>query len=327
MTRLPRRTLPALAAALAAPLARPAVAQQRAITLVVPYAPGGGTDIAAREFANSFSAELGGQPVVIENRAGAAGYVGSLSVARARPDGQTLLFAVSTNIVMTPHLQAGERQDLANMLVPFVQTSSYQYVLVVHPRMAATNLNELIALLRQRPRGSVTFSSSGVGGNNHLAGLLFSDAVGVPLEHVSYRGTAPAILDVVNGTIDLSFSSPPPGIPLVREGRLRAIAVTGEQRMPQLPDIPTLNEAGLPGLFITGWHGVFAPNGTPAELLDRYEQLAKRATKTPRFIERLGVEGLEPAPDRPRAVFAQAVKEESAFWARKARELNLRADQ
>jgi tripartite-type tricarboxylate transporter receptor subunit TctC len=324
MSPISRRGLAGLAAAAA--LARPALAQGRAISCVVPYAPGGGTDIAARAFVDGFSQELGGQPVVVENRAGAAGYVGSLAVSRARPDGQTLLFAVSTNIVIAPHLQRGERVDLANALTPVIQTSSYQYVLAVDPKLNVRTLAELIALMKSRPAGSMTFSSSGVGGNNHLAGLLFSEAVGVPMEHVSYRGTGPALMDVVAGTINMNFSSPPPAVPLVREGRLRALAVTGEQRMPQLPDVPTLGEAGLPGLVILGWHGVFAPNGTPDEILNRYEAAARRATATPIFLQRLANEGLDSAPNRPRAEFARAVREESAFWARKARELDLKMD-
>ena len=172
--------------------------QQRPITLVVPYAPGGGTDIVAREFAPIFSQELGGQTVVVDNRGGAAGHVGALSAARARPDGLTLLFAVSTNVVVNPHLQRGDRVDLAVALAPVAQASSYQYVLVVNPKLAASNVQELIALAKSRP-GQLTFSSSGVGGNNHLAGVLFADAAGIRMEHVPYRGTAPAVMDVVGG--------------------------------------------------------------------------------------------------------------------------------
>ncbi|WP_376100368.1 Bug family tripartite tricarboxylate transporter substrate binding protein [Roseomonas sp. CCTCC AB2023176] len=307
-------------------LAGPVLAQtNRPISLIVPYAPGGGTDIAAREFANGLTAELGGQNVVVDNRAGAAGYVGSLAVARSRPDGTTLLYAVGTNVVIAPHLQAGDRVVLADALTAVAQTSSYQYVLVANPKLNVGTLQELIAYMRSRPRGSITFSSSGVGGNNHLAGVLFAEAVGVPMEHISYRGTAPALMDVVGGSIDMNFSSPPPAIMLVRDGRVKALAVTGERRMPQLPDVPTLSEAGLPGLVITGWHGLFAPNGVNAALLDRYEAAAKRAMATPRFLERLANEGLDAGLNRPRAAFGVAVREESAFWARKVPELGLRA--
>jgi len=324
-----RRALTATAVSLAASQSgwmRPAHAQRRPITMVVAYAAGGGTDIVAREFVPPFAAELGGQTVVIDNRGGAAGHVGSLSVARARPDGLTLLYAVSTNVVVNPHLQRGDRVDLATALTPVAQVSSYQYVLVVDPDLGVNTLQDLISLAKSRPKGDLTFSSGGVGSNNHMAGILFADAVGIKLEHIPYRGTAPAILDVVAHAISLSFSSLPPAIPLIREDRLKALAVTGERRVPQLPDVPTLSEAGLPGIVITGWHGIFAPAGTPDAELDRLGAAARRAAASAHFMERLTKDGLEPAPDRSRAAFAAAVRAENAFWARKVRELDLKLD-
>ncbi len=312
---LTRRRAGLLAAASTLALPRPGLAQARPISLVVPYAPGGGTDITGRAFAQLFEPEIG-QTVVVENRAGAAGHVGSVSVARARPDGQTLLFAVSTNVVVNPHLQKGDRIDLATALAPVAQVSSYQYVLVVHPDVPAKTLGELLAYIRSRPKGDLTYSSGGVGNANHLAGVLFSEAAKVEMEHVPYRGTAPALLDVVAGRVTMNFSSPPPAIPLVREGKLRAIAVTGDHRIAALPDVPTLEQAGLPGAVITGWHGVFAPAGVPAPVMERLEQAARRAADTAKFKDRLEHDGLEPAPAGvTRTAFAEAVKRESAFWA------------
>lgn len=320
----PRRVL--FGTALAAPfIAGRARAQGRPIVLVVPYAPGGGTDQTAREFAHGFSEALGGQTVVIENRGGAGGHIGSVGVARSRPDGHTLLFAVSTNLVVNPHVHRGD-VDLITALAPIAQITSYQYVLVIDPRVPARTLQELIAWARAQPRGSVTYSSGGVGNANHLAGVLFADATRLEMEHVPYRGTAPALLDVVGGRIHMNFSSPPPAIPLAREGRLRAIAVTGDRRMATIPDVPTLAEAGLPGVSITGWHGIFAPAGTPPELLDRYETAARQAAAAPRFAGRLETDGLEPSPVRPRAAWFTAVREEHAFWGRKIRELDLKLD-
>lgn len=311
--------------AIFAALAAPAIARaqgSRVLTLVVPYAAGGGTDITAREFAQGFAAELG-QTVVVENRGGAAGQVGSVGVARSRPDGLTLLFAVSTNVVVNPHLQKSERLDLATALVPVAQVSSYQYVLVVHPSVPATTLAELIAYAKSRPAGDLTYSSGGIGNANHLAGVLFADAAGLTMEHIPYRGTAPALLDVVAGRVTMNFSSPPPAIPQVREGRLRALAVTGAGRIAALPEVPTLAEAGLPGVVITGWHGVFAPAGLPAVTLERLEHAARVAAAAPAFVERLARDGLEVPPSRPLAAFASAVREESGFWARRLRELNI----
>ncbi len=319
---LPRRLF--LAAAAAAPL--PLRAQgARALTLVVPYAAGGGTDISGREFGIGFAQALG-RTVVVDNRAGAAGHVGAVSVARSRPDGSTLLYAVSTNIVVNPHLQRGDRMDLAEALVPVAQTSSYQYLLVVNPEVPARNLTELLALIRARPKGELTYSSGGVGNANHLAGVLFSEAARVEMEHVPYRGTAPALLDVVAGRVTMNFSSPPPAIALIREGKLRPIAVTGDHRIAALPEVPTLAEAGLPGAVITGWHGVFAPASTPPALLEGLTSAAQAAAASPGFAGRLEKEGLEPAPARPLAEFGAAVKAESAFWARKIAELGLKLE-
>jgi tripartite-type tricarboxylate transporter receptor subunit TctC len=331
MTRSPLPRRAALAGLGAVCLGPPAQAQPaRPMTLVVPYAAGGGTDIIGREFAIGFAEALaqGGQPqtVVVDNRGGAAGHVGATGVARSRPDGTTLLFAVSTNIVVNPHLQKGDRLDLATALQPVAQVSTYQYLLVVHPDVPARNLAELIAYVKSRPKGELTYSSGGVGNANHLAGVLFSEAAGVSMEHVPYRGTAPALMDVVAGRVTMNFSSPPPALALVREGKLRAIAVTGAARIPALPDIPTLTEAGLPGAVITGWHGVFAPAGIPAPQMDALEAAARKAAATPRYLERLAHDGLEPAPSRPRAAFAAAVVQESAYWAAKVKELDLKLE-
>lgn len=318
-----RAALAGIGAAACVPLAQAQPA--RPLTLVVPYAAGGGTDITGREFAQVFAPETG-QTVVVDNRGGAAGHVGSVSVARSKPDGSTLLFAVSTNIVVNPHMQRGDRIDLATALAPVAQVSTYQYVLVVHPDVPARTLPELIAYIRSRKPGELTYSSGGVGNANHLAGVLFCDATGLQMEHVPYRGTAPALLDVVAGRVTMNFSSPPPALALVREGKLRAVAVTGEKRIAAIPDVPTLGEAGLPGVVITGWHGVFAPAGVPAELMDRLEQAARRAAATPQFLARLEHDGLEPAPARPRAEFAAAVRRESEFWERKLKELDIRLE-
>ncbi|TPG53517.1 tripartite tricarboxylate transporter substrate binding protein [Roseomonas nepalensis] len=320
-----RRLLPLLAApALPLPgLTGRALAQGRTITLVVPYSAGGGTDIVARELLPMLI-ETTGQNVVIDNRGGAAGHVGAVSVTRAKPDGLTLLFAVSTNIVVNPHLQRNDRTDLSTALVPVAKVSSYQYLLVIDPRLPAKSLQELIAA-GKRPNAGFTYSSAGVGSNNHLAGLLFSEAAGVPMEHISYRGTAPALQDVVAGRVTMNFSSPSPAIPLARDGRLRPIAVTGERRLASMPDTPTLAEAGLPGIVILGWHGIFAPAGTPEPELDRLGAAVDRAMRDPRFARSLQRDGLDLAP-LPRATFAQDVKDEYAFWGRKARELDLKAE-
>lgn len=316
-----RHLLPLLAAPA---LVGRAKAQGRSITLVVPYAAGGGTDIVARELSPILT-ETAGQNIIVENRGGAAGHVGAVSVTRARPDGLTLLFAVSTNIVVNPHLQRNDRTDLSTALVPVAKASTYQYVLVIDPRLPVTNLRELIAY-GKASRTPLTYSSAGVGSNNHLAGLLFAEAAGIEMEHISYRGTAPALQDVVAGRVTMNFSSPSPAIPLVRDNRLRALAATGETRLTSVPEVPTLGEAGLPGIVILGWHGIFAPAGTPEAELDRLEAAANRAIRDPRFARSLERDGLDLAAIRPRAEFARDIRAEYAFWGRKARELDLKAE-
>ncbi|MFC7739582.1 Bug family tripartite tricarboxylate transporter substrate binding protein, partial [Roseomonas sp. GCM10028921] len=310
---------------LAAPaLITRAQAQGRPITLVVPYAAGGGTDIVARELAPILMEALG-QNVIVENRGGAAGHVGATSVARARPDGTTLLFAVSTNIVVNPHLQRNDRVNLSTALSPVTKASAYQYVLAIDPKVPARDLRELIEA-GKKPRAGFTFSSGGVGSNNHLAGILFAEAAGIEMEHISYRGTAPALQDVVAGRVTMNFSSPPPAVPLVRDGRLRALAVTGDHRLPSLPEVPTLSEAGLPGIVILGWHGIFAPASTPEAEMSRLEAAANKAIRDPRFARSLERDGLEIAAEQPRADLARAIREEYEFWGRKVRELDLKAE-
>jgi tripartite-type tricarboxylate transporter receptor subunit TctC len=298
----------------------------RPVTMIVPYAAGGGTDIVGREFAQLLSQRIG-QPVVVENRGGAGGSIGTLQAVRARPDGFTFLYAVSSNIVINPHVyRTPEREDPARVLIPAGILANYQYILVGNPRWPVTNLAELIAAAKARP-GEVTFSHSGNGGNNHLAGKLLARMAGIEMGDVAYRGTAPALLDAVNGTVNFNISSPPPAIPLVREGQLRAIAVTGAQRSPAFPDVPTVAEQGLPGYAVTGWHGTFYPAGTPEGPVEMLRAAVGEIAAMPAFHEKLGRDGLEPlrAPVTP-AAFAAQVREEHAFWARTIPELGIRVE-
>jgi tripartite-type tricarboxylate transporter receptor subunit TctC len=298
----------------------------RPMTMIVPYAAGGGTDIVGREFAQLLSQKIG-QTVVVENRGGAGGSIGTLQAVRARPDGFTFLYAVSSNIVINPHVyRTPEREDPARVLVPAGILANYQYILVANPRFPVNNLADLIALARQRP-GEITFSHSGTGGNNHLAGKLLARMAGIELSDVAYRGTAPALMDAVSGTVQFNISSPPPAIPLVREGQLRAFAVTGARRSPAFPDVPTIAEQGLPGYAVTGWHGLFYPPGTPEGPVAALRAAAGEIAALPAFHEKLGRDGLEPlaAPVTPEA-FVTQVREEHAFWQRTIPELGIRLE-
>jgi tripartite-type tricarboxylate transporter receptor subunit TctC len=317
-------------AALPAGLALPRTAGAQAkwpgqpITLVVPYAAGGGADIVARELAQLLSPRLG-QPLVVDNKGGAAGAIGTQFVARARPDGNTILYAVSTNIVLNPHVLKTFTISTVNDLVPVVQATDYQYVLAIHPDVPAKTPMELVALAKKEP-GKLTYSSSGVGGNNHLCGVLFAHAAGIELTHVPYKGTGPALLDVISGVITMNFSSLPPAVAQIKAGKLRALAVSGDRRVKSLPDVPTLEEAGFKGLVVKGWHGLFVPARTPAEIVDRIEAETKTALADKKMEDALAKDGLDLPPPQTRAQFEQAVRREYAFWGEKLKELNIKLE-
>lgn len=289
------------------------------LTFIVGYAAGGGADINARELAHLMSPILG-QQVIVDNKGGAAGSLGARVVGNAKPDGYTQFYAVGTNVVINPHVQKGSPDTLAT-LTPICQTTDYQYVLAVNPKVAANSAAELVALAKKEP-GKLTFSSSGVGGNNHLAGALFAHAAGIELTHVPYKGTGPALLDVINGIITMNFSSLPPAVTQIKSGNLKALAVTGERRIKSMPDVPTLKEQGI-DVVVNGWHGLFAPAKTSEAILDKVEKDAKQAMKDERWMAALAKDGLDVAPERSRAEFAKFVRDEHAFWGKKLKELKI----
>jgi tripartite-type tricarboxylate transporter receptor subunit TctC len=261
-----------------------------------------------------------GQQVIVDNKGGAAGSVGVRSVASAKPDGQTLFYAVGTNVIINPHVQKG-MIDTLTALAPICQTTSYQYVLAVNPKVPANTAAELVALAKKEP-DKLTYSSSGVGGNNHLAGALFAEATGIKIIHVPYKGTGPALADVISGQITMNFSSLPPAVGQIKAGNLKALAVTGPKRVKSLPDVPTLKEQGI-DVVVTSWHGLFAPAKTPADVLDKIEAAVKQAMKNPKWEEALSKDGLELPPERTRAEFAKFVADEHNFWGRKLKELKV----
>ena len=319
-----RHAIAAGAAALA--LSKTVFAQskwpERPVTFVVPYAAGGGADIVARELAQLVGPRFG-QSLIIDNKGGAAGGIGTSFVANAKPDGYTMLYAVGTNIVLNPHVLKNYRTNTLEDLIPILQTTDYQYVLAVHPAVPAKTVAELVALAKKEP-DKLTYSSSGAGGNNHLAGALFSAATGVKMTHVPYKGTGPALLDVINGVITMNFSSLPPAVSQIKAGRLRALAVTGTKRVSALPDVPTLEEVGIKGATLKGWHGIFAPKGTAADIIDKVERDVKAAMKDPKMKGALDKDGLEFPPEMTRAQFADAVRKEHAYWGAKLKELNIK---
>ena len=289
------------------------------VTFVVGYAAGGSTDINARELGQVMTPVIG-QQIIIDNKGGAAGSIGLRAVAAAKPDGQTLFVAVGTNVIINPHVQKGMIDTIA-ALAPVCQITSYQYVLVVGNSVPAKNAAELVALAKKDPE-KLTYSSSGVGGNNHLAGALFAEAAGIKLTHVPYKGTGPAVADVIGGQITMNFSSLPPAVSQIKGGNLKALAVTGDKRVKSLPDVPTLKEQGI-DVVVTSWQGLFAPAKTPADVLDKIEKAAKEAMKNPKWEEALARDGLEQPPERTRAEFTKFVADEHAFWGKTLKKLNI----
>lgn len=292
------------------------------VTFVVGYAAGGSTDINARELAHVMTPVIG-QQIIIENKGGAAGSIGLRAVANAKPDGQTLFVAVGTNVIINPYVQKGMIDTLAS-LAPICQITDYQYVLVVGNKVPVKNAAELVAMAKKDPE-KLTFSSSGVGGNNHLAGALFAEAAGIKITHVPYKGTGPAVADVISGQITMNFSSLPPAVSQVKGGNLKALAVTGNKRVSSMPDVPTLKEQGI-DVVVTSWQGLFAPAKTPPDILDKIDKATKEAMKNPKWQEALARDGLEMPPERTRAQFAKFVGEEHAFWGKKLRELNVQME-
>ena len=289
------------------------------LTFVVGYAPGGSNDINARELAHLLSPILG-QQVLVDNKGGANGSVGLRVVASARPDGYVLSYTSAQTIVVNQWVQKGMIDILAT-LAPVCQTTDYQYVLAVNPKVPAASAAELVAQAKADP-GRLTYSSAGVGSGNHLAGAPFADAAGIQLTHVPYKGTGPALADVLSGTITMNFSSLPPAVPQIKAGTLKALAVTGTRRISSLPDVPTLQEQGIDAA-INGWHGLFAPAKTPDAILDRIERDAKLAMRDPKWAEVLAKDGVELPPARTRAEFARYVADEHAFWGRKLKALRI----
>ena len=289
------------------------------VTFVVGYAAGGSTDINARELAQVMTPVIN-QQIIIDNKGGAAGSIGLRAAANAKPDGQTLFVAVGTNVIINPWVQKGMIDTIA-ALAPVAQITDYQYVLVVGNSVPAKNAAELVALAKKDPE-KLTYSSSGVGGNNHLAGALFADAAGIKMTHVPYKGTGPAVADVISGQITMNFSSLPPAVSQIKGGNLKALAVTGNKRVKSLPDVPTLKEQGI-DVVVTSWQGVFAPAKTPDAILDKIEKAIKDGMKDPKWDAALARDGLEQPPERTRAEFTKFVAEEHAFWGKTLKKLNI----
>jgi len=283
------------------------------IRLVVPFPAGGTTDILAREVGQKLSVSLG-QSVVIDNRPGAAGNIGSDLVAKSAPDGYTLLMCTVSTHAINPNLYAKLPYDHLKDFVPVVLVASVPNVLEVTPALPVNSVADLIRLAKEKP-GQINFASSGSGTSIHLSGELFKTQAGVDMTHVPYKGSAPALTDLIGGQVQVMFDNLPSSLPQIKAGKLRAIAVTSAQRAPALPDIPTIAESGLPGFEATSWFGIVAPTGTPPAIIARINADVNQWLQSPEAREKLLAQGALAAGGTPEQ-FAAYIRAETEKWAK-----------
>jgi len=284
----------------------------KAIRVVVPYAPGGATDLTARLVGQKMQ-EAMKQNVLVDNRPGAGGVIGTDIVAKAAPDGYTVLIAVPAEIAILPHLQKMP-YDVARDLAPVSLAAVTPLVLVVHPSLPVRSVKDLIAFARARP-GQLSYASAGTGGVQHLSGELLKISMKLDMAHVPYKGAGPVMPDLIGGHVPMFFSGMPPAMPHVKAGKLRALAVTTARRSPAAPDVPTMAEAGVPGFDISNWFAYFVPSGTQAEVISRLNSEVNRGLKQPDVREKLASVGAETVGTSPEEL-AKFVRSESEKFAR-----------
>jgi tripartite-type tricarboxylate transporter receptor subunit TctC len=311
VTRISSPVIVTLISSLA--LTAPAAAQPypaRPVRIVVPFAPGGAVDLVARTVAQRLTDGMG-QTFVVDNRGGAGGTIGTDIVAKARPDGYTVLvgsMGVAVNAVLYPRLPYDTVKDLA----PVTMLGEQPNILVVHPSVAAKTVGDLLALARAKP-GQITYGSGGVGSNSHLATVLFVQKAKIDLLHVPYKGLGPAITELVGGQVQLVIANVSTALPHVKAGRLRLLAVTTAKRFPLFPDTPTVGEGGVPGAESSGWYGLWGTAGTPQNVLNALGGETVKILKSPALHEQFAAQGLEPVP-MTSVEFGKRVGEEIRKW-------------
>ena len=295
----------------------------RPITLIVPFPPGGSTTVMARNVADKMSATLG-QPVVVENRGGAGGTIGTRSVARAAPDGYTILLSYTATMAIAPSMNVNAGYDPRKDFVPIGMIGFAPNVLVVHPSLPARSVAELIAYAKAAP-APVQYGSPGVGTVNHLAGEYLASETGVKLQHVPYKGNGPAMGDLLGGHIPMMFVPIPVALGNVKAGTLRGLAITTAKRSGLLPDLPTLAESGVPGFDVALRYGLMAPTGTPPAVIARLNRELNAALATEDVKQRLATEGAEALPGTPEA-YAADVDADEKRWSGLVKKLGIKVE-
>jgi tripartite-type tricarboxylate transporter receptor subunit TctC len=292
------------------------------IRLVVPFPAGGPTDIVGRTVAQKLSEQLG-QQVIVDNRGGAGGIIGTEQVAKSAPDGYTLLMGTIGGIAVAMSLQPNRGYDTLRDLAPITQTVTVTNILVTHPSVPARNVKELLALAKAK-KGGLNYASSGSGTVTHLAGELFKYLGHVDITHVPFKGGAPALTALLSGEVDLSYENSLVVLPHIKSGKVKALAVTGAHRSRLLPDLPTIAET-LPGYNASGWYGLFVPSATPKSVVTRLSTESIKILKMPEVIERLSSQGAEPVGSTPEE-FSAFVHAEIDKWANLVKVAGMRAD-
>ncbi len=317
----------ALTAALAifavAPVALAQTYPTKPIRLVVGFAPGGAADTVARALAEPLGRALG-QPIVVENRAGAGSSIAAENVAKSAPDGYSVLIASPASISVNPALNSKLNYRPSD-LSPITKVSTSPLLIVVNPAIGIGTVKELIATAKKSP-GKLNYATSGVGSAPHFGAALFNQVTGVEMVHVPFKGGSPAVVSVVAGDTQLSFATPPSVLPMVKAGRLRALAVTSPERSPLMPEVPGMVEAGVPEFAIAFWYGLFVPAGTPPEIVKKLFEAVTLAAQRPEVKATLAREGTEVALSRSPEEFAAFLAEDAKLWVRLAKESGATAD-
>lgn len=323
MNRRLVQSLAALALTLVAAVA-PAQAQKAPLRFIVPYPAGGAADQITRLVTHEASAVLGA-PIVVENKAGAAGMIAAEGVARAAPDGKTFLVGSNAPLVINVALYAKMPYDAETAFVPVAGMGKSPLLLTTRPTLGVKSVDELLALARRQPPGALTMGSAGNGNITHLAGEYAASLMGIKVTHVPFAGSAPAIISMMGNNVDIMFDALPSSIQQAKAGKIVPLAVLDDTRFPQLPDVPTLAQAGYPGTEASAWFGVVAPAHTPDAVIDEVNRAINVALARPELIEKLRNIGAQPMPGSPQ-VFGEFVASERARWIPLARSLNLRAE-
>ena len=318
-----RRTLLAIAAASFATGAFAQAFPSKPIRLIVPFPPGGGTDIIARETSQKVAAATG-WTFVIENKPGAGGNMGVDAVAKAPADGYTIVLGQTSNLAINPSLYAKMPYDPQKDLVPIVLVANAPLVMVTSATSQYKTLAEAVNAAKARP-GAINFASPGNGTVAHLASELFQKAAAIKTQHVPYKGAAMALTDVISGNVDLYMSSVPTLLGQIKQGKLRALAVTSTRRVDDLPNVPTISESGYKGFDASTWFGMLAPARTPKDVVARLNAEFNKALQQPELRKKLGDEGADPAGGTPEQ-FATLIKDEALRWGKVVKESGVRID-